>query len=85
MYQREVLVGMISPTPGKGIRIYGLLIPPGTQYGATLSNPVQRKPLRYAVFARLCTPLQRLMDHSYLEQVSGSSPLVGSLFYLQNL
>ena len=55
------------------------LVPPGTQYRATLSNPEQRKPLRYAQIASPCIPLQRLMDHSYLEQVSGSSPLVGSL------
>jgi len=40
------------------------LIPLGTQYGATLSNPEQRKSLRYAAFATLCTPLQRLSDHS---------------------
>jgi hypothetical protein len=40
------------------------LIPPGTQYGATLSNPEQRKPLRYGGFATSCKPLQRLMDHS---------------------
>jgi hypothetical protein len=40
------------------------LIPPGTQYGATQGNPVQRKPLRNAGFASLCNPLQRLMDHS---------------------
>jgi hypothetical protein len=40
------------------------LIPPGTQYGATLSNPENRNPFRYAGFASLCTPLQRLSDHS---------------------
>jgi hypothetical protein len=40
------------------------LIPPGTQYGATRSNPEQRKPLRYAGSATPCTPLQRLSDHS---------------------
>jgi hypothetical protein len=40
------------------------LLPPGAQYGATSSNPEQRKPLRNAGFARLCTPLQRLSDHS---------------------
>jgi hypothetical protein len=40
------------------------LIPPGAQYGATLGNPEQRKPPRNAGFASLCTPLQRLMDHS---------------------
>jgi hypothetical protein len=40
------------------------LIPPGTQYGATRSNPEQRKRLRYAGSANLCNPLQRLSDHS---------------------
>jgi hypothetical protein len=40
------------------------LIPPGTQYGATLSNPQQRKPPRNGGFASLCKPLQHLTDHS---------------------
>jgi hypothetical protein len=40
------------------------LTPPGTQYGATPSNPEQRKPLRNAGFAAPCKSLQRLMDHS---------------------
>jgi hypothetical protein len=40
------------------------LIPPGTQYGATRSNPQQRKPPRNAGFASPCKPLQRLSDHS---------------------
>jgi len=40
------------------------LIPPGAQYGATLSNPEQRKPLRNAAFATRCKTLQRLMHHS---------------------
>jgi hypothetical protein len=40
------------------------LIPPGAQYGATLSNPENRKPLRNAEFASLCNPLQPLSDHS---------------------
>jgi hypothetical protein len=40
------------------------LIPPGAQYGATRCNPQQRKSSRNAGFASLCTPLQRLSDHS---------------------
>jgi hypothetical protein len=40
------------------------LIPPGTQYGATLSNPEQKKPPIYAAFATSCNPLQRMTDHS---------------------
>ena len=44
------------------------LTPAGTQYGATLSNPQQRKSPGNAGFATPCKPLQRLTDHSYLEQ-----------------
>src|SRR3712207_4687709 len=40
------------------------LIPPGTQYGATPSKAEKRKSLRYAGFASLSKPLQRLPDHS---------------------
>ncbi len=40
------------------------LIPPRAQYGATRSNPVQRKPFINAGFATLCAPLQHPMDHS---------------------
>ena len=40
------------------------LIPPGTQYGATRSDPEQINPFRYGGFASLCNPLQRLSDHS---------------------
>jgi hypothetical protein len=40
------------------------LIPPGAQYGATPSNPEQRKLLRNGGCATSCTPLQRLSDHS---------------------
>ena len=35
-----------------------------TQYGATRSNPEQRKSLRYAGFATLGKPLQRVNYHS---------------------
>jgi hypothetical protein len=40
------------------------LIPPGTQYGATPSNPEQSNQLGNAGFATLGNPLQRLSDHS---------------------
>jgi hypothetical protein len=40
------------------------LIPPGTQYGATLGKPQQRKTPRYAGFAVPCKPLQHMTDHS---------------------
>jgi hypothetical protein len=40
------------------------LIPLGTQYGATRSNPENRNRLRYAGFATSCKPLQHLTDHS---------------------
>ena len=40
------------------------LTPPGTQYGATLSNAEQRKPPRYGGFAITCKPLQHMTDHS---------------------
>jgi hypothetical protein len=40
------------------------LTPPRTQYGATPSKAEKRNRLRYAAFASLCTPLQRLSDHS---------------------
>jgi hypothetical protein len=40
------------------------LIPPGTQYGATPSKAEKRKWLRYAGFASLGKPLQRMNYHS---------------------
>jgi hypothetical protein len=40
------------------------LIPPGAQYGATLSKAGKGNPSKYAAFAIPCTPLQRLSDHS---------------------
>jgi hypothetical protein len=41
-----------------------ILIPPGTQHGATRSNPEKGNPSKYAAFATPCTPLQRLSYHS---------------------
>jgi hypothetical protein len=40
------------------------LIPPGTQYCATLSKAGKGNPSKYAGFATPCTPLQRMSDHS---------------------
>jgi hypothetical protein len=40
------------------------LIPPGAQYGATRSKAGKGNPSRYAAFASLCKPLQRLTAHS---------------------
>jgi hypothetical protein len=44
--------------------IHVLLIPPGTQYGATPSNPEQSNQLGNAGFATLGNPLQHVTDHS---------------------
>jgi len=40
------------------------LTPPGTQYGATHGKAGKGNPSKYAAFASLSKPLQRLMDHS---------------------
>jgi hypothetical protein len=40
------------------------LIPPGAQYGATLSKAGKGNSSKYVIFASPCKPLQRLMDHS---------------------
>jgi hypothetical protein len=40
------------------------LTPPGAQHGATLGKLEQGNPSKNAAFASLCTPVQRLMDHS---------------------
>jgi len=40
------------------------LIPPGTQYGATVGELQQRKPLRYEGCAKLRNPVQQLNYHS---------------------
>jgi hypothetical protein len=39
------------------------LIPPGTQYGATLSKAGKGKPSKYAAFATPSKPLQRMNYH----------------------
>ena len=49
-----------------------------TQHLAILGNRENRKPFTYARFASVCNAQQPLTD-SRNEQVSGSSPLVGSL------
>ena len=56
------------------------LTPLGARYGATACKRGRRNRLTYAKFANLCKALQRLVI-TRNEQVSGSGPLVGSLFY----
>jgi hypothetical protein len=53
------------------------------QYPAIVGITEQRNPFVYAGFANPSNAQQPLTAHRH-EQVSGSSPLVGSLFYLQN-
>ncbi len=58
------------------------LTPPGTQYGATHGKVGQRKPLSMGDLQARANPCNtRIITRN--EQVSGSSPLVGSLFYGQ--
>jgi hypothetical protein len=59
-----LLAHLSVPDPDNRGDIDTTLTPPGAQYGATLSNPEQRKPPKHADFATPCNPLQRLMDHS---------------------
>jgi hypothetical protein len=40
------------------------LTPPQAQYGATQGKAVKGNPSGYAGFARLCTSLQHMTDHS---------------------
>ena len=63
-------------------RLDTTLIPPREQYGATLSKVEKRNRLRYGDLQTCATPSNAL-PHTRNEQVSGSSPLVGSLYALQ--
>jgi hypothetical protein len=59
---------MISATPGR------------TQASAILSNQRNKKSLIYAAFAITSNAQIRPTEHSKRDEVSGSSPLVGSLY-----
>jgi hypothetical protein len=56
--------GLALPSTSENSVTTFTLTPPGTQYGATLCKLEQRKPLGYAVSARLCKPLEHPYYHS---------------------
>jgi hypothetical protein len=57
-----------SVSGGFASEIDTTLIPPETQYGATLGKAKKRNRLRYAGFTTPCNPLQHTNYHSQLEQ-----------------